>query len=137
MNIEWIKEQLQAAKVKKPVGNAVMNLLKQMSELELDEFSKQQVVDIFSKLSLGHAFVKENKTEVWVSVVSGHIKVTDQVRIKADAFSGNTGMIHNGRKGVVVAIRYGDIIVNTTDEKSPQLRGSHYPPDKLEKLVTK
>jgi hypothetical protein len=35
----------------------------------------------------------------------------------------------------VVAVRYGDIIIKTTDGKEPVLDGSHYSPYKLEKLV--
>ena len=44
-------------------------------------------------------------------------------------------MLHNGRRGVVVGVRYGDVIVKMTDGKEPALEGAHYPPQKLEKLI--
>ena len=44
-------------------------------------------------------------------------------------------MTHNGREGVVTAIRSGDIIVKTNDDRLPQLDGAHYSPDKLEKMI--
>jgi hypothetical protein len=55
--------------------------------------------------------------------------------VRADAFEGQLGTLHNGRRGVVVGVRYGDVIIKTTDGKTPVLEGAHYPPDKLEKLI--
>jgi hypothetical protein len=43
--------------------------------------------------------------------------------------------MHNGRRGRVVAVRYGDVIFNSTDNKKPLLEGAHYPPNFLEKLA--
>ena len=45
------------------------------------------------------------------------------------------GKIHNGRRGKIVSIRYGDIIVKTTDGKEPMMEGFHYTPQQLEKRV--
>jgi hypothetical protein len=70
-----------------------------------------------------------------VQVQPGFIKVSEVVRVKADAFDGELGALHNGRKGVVVGVRYGDVIIKSTDGKEPILEGAHYPPAKLEKLV--
>jgi hypothetical protein len=96
---------------------------------------KKQTIEMFSKLALGHIVIKEKKNENWVPVRPGDIKVTEQVRVKADAFDGELGMLHNGRRGVVVGVRYGDVIIKTTDGLEPQLEGAHYPPQKLEKLI--
>jgi hypothetical protein len=90
---------------------------------------------MFSKLALGHIVIKEKKNETWVPVRPGDIKVTEIVRVRADAFDGELGMVHNGRKGVVVGVRYGDVIIKSTDGKEPVLEGAHYPPQKLEKLI--
>ena len=53
-----------------------------------------------------------------------------------DAYEGDLGRVHNGRRGKVVAVRYGDVIFKSTDGKSPVLDGAHYTPYKLEKLVS-
>jgi hypothetical protein len=79
--------------------------------------------------------VKDKKDEVWVPVRPGDIRVAEKVRVRFDAFGGELGTIHNGRVGVVVGVRYGDVIIKTTDGKEPVLEGAHYPPDKMEKLI--
>jgi hypothetical protein len=96
---------------------------------------KDKTIEMFSVLAKGHVVVKEKKDESWIPVQAGDIKVTETVRVKADAFDGQLGTIHNGRRGVVVGVRYGDVIIKSTDGKEPLLDGAHYPPQKLEKLV--
>jgi len=135
LDIEWIKTQLQAARVRKPVGDATMKLIELFDSIELTEEQQQKTVEMFSKLSLGHAFVKDNKQETWIPARPGDIKVTDEVRVRADAYQGELGRLHNGRRGKVVGVRYGDIIFRSTDGKEPELDGAHYPPQMLEKLV--
>jgi hypothetical protein len=136
IDLNWVKEQLTQAKTKKIVGDSVLKLLDHadtLSDMSESDFTK--TIQIFSRLSLGHALIKENKNEVWVPVVPGQIKVADEVRVRSDAFSGSTGTMHNGRRGRVVAVRYGDVIFNSTDNKKPLLEGAHYPPNFLEKLA--
>lgn len=135
LDINWVKKQLQAARVRKPVGDATMKLIEVFDSLELTPEFRKKTVEMFSSLALGHVLVKDDKKELWVQARAGEIRVADTVRVRADAFDGKLGTLHNGRKGVVVAIRYGDIIVKSTDGKEPELSGAHYPPDKLEKLV--
>lgn len=136
LNMDWVKSQLQAAKVRKPVGDATLKLVELFDSFDnLTPEFKQKTIEMFSKLALGHVVIKENKDEVWVPVQPGFIKVTETVRVKADAFDGELGMIHNGRRGVVVGVRYGDVIIKTNDGKEPVLDGAHYPPQKLEKLL--
>ena len=137
LNMDWVKSQIQAAKVRKPVGDATLKLVEMFDSFDnLTPEFKKKTIELFSDLALGHAVVKENKDEVWVPVQPGFIKVTEIVRVKADAFDGELGMIHNGRRGVVVGVRYGDVIIKTNDGKEPVLDGAHYPPQKLEKLVS-
>lgn len=136
LDMGWVKTQLQAAKVRKPVGDATMKLVELFDTFELTEEHQKKTIEMFSKLAQGHAFIKENKNEVWVPCRPGDIRVAEQVRVKADAFQGEAGTLHNGRRGVVVAVRYGDVIFKSTDGKEPVLDGAHYPPDRLEKLVS-
>lgn len=137
---KWVTEQLQAAKVKVGSGKAIMKLLDTWSEIpDLSDAMKKEVLSVFSTLALGH-IIKEEENEndyIWTPLQPGQIVVGDVVRVKTDAFSDKLGPIHNGRRGTVVAVRYGDVIFNDTDGKKPELRGVHYSPYKLEKRVKK
>jgi hypothetical protein len=135
LDMNWVKTQLQAAKVRKPVGDATIALIELFDSFTLTDEQRAKVMEMFSLLGLGHAYVKTNKNELWMPVRPGDIKTADEVRVRADAYEGETGTLHNGRRGVVVGVRYGDVIIRSTDGKSPALEGAHYPPQMLEKLV--
>ena len=132
---EWAKEQFAAAKVRVVVGKSVLKLLETWKELELKPDHAKSAVEVFSKLALNHALVGPAKDEVWVPVQPGFLKVGEQVRVMNDAFSDSTGAMHNGRAGVVVAIRHGDVIIRSNDDKKPFLDGVHYSPYKLERRI--
>jgi len=135
-DFEWVKEQLTKARVKRGTGDAAIALLEAWDNIDLPDELHVEAIDVFSSLAKGHALVNsDDKDEKWAPAMAGHLKVADQVRVKKDAFNGDLGKMHNGRKGVIIAIRYGDIIVNSSDNKVPKLEGSHYSPNYLEKKV--
>jgi hypothetical protein len=126
VDMNWVKQQLTENKTKRVVGDTVIKLLNTWTEVkgtdpdpEKDQANLSQVIELFSKIALGHAIVKENKNENWVPAQAGALVVADDVRVKWNAFDGEKGKIHNGRRGKIVSIRYGDIIVKTTDGKEP------------------
>jgi hypothetical protein len=133
---EWIKEQLSLSKTTKASQEAIVKLLDAWSEITTKSKEFQtDVVEKFSKLAVGSPiFIPVNPKEVWVPAMPGRISVGDEVLVKEDAFEGDLAPIHNGRRGRVVAIRYGDIIVNSIDGLNPALVGSHYSPYHLLKL---
>ena len=138
VNFDWVRQQLQEAKAKVGAGNAVLELLKVWSEQnKLSEKSAEEAIQMFSKLALGTVLVQPgvDSNEVWIPAMPGQLVVGDEVRVLADAFSDTVGVTHNGRRGRVVAIRYGDVIFKSTDGKDPVLDGTHYSPYKLEKRV--
>ena len=142
VDMNWVKQQLTENKTKRVVGDTVIKLLNTWTEVkgtdpdpEKDQANLSQVIELFSKIALGHAIVKENKNENWIPAQAGSLVVADDVRVKWNAFDGEKGMIHNGRRGKIVSIRYGDIIMKTTDGKEPMLEGYHYTPQQLEKRV--
>lgn len=141
VNYEWVKEQLQAAKVKVGSGKAIIKLLEAWEEIpKMSESMSEETLSVFSKLAKGIAFlVEEDENDYrWTPLQPGQIVVGDVVRVKADAFQDpKLGPLHNGRRGTVVAVRYGDVIFNDTDGKAPALRGIHYSPYKLEKRSRK
>jgi len=138
INMDWVKEQLTQNKTRKMTGDAVLELLdawKNVKKPPKTDISKE-VVELFSKLALGHALVKEDKNENWIPAQPGAIKVTDVVRVKFDAFDEGSGRYFlNGRRGKVVGVRYGDIVIKSDDGKTPPLDGVHFRPENLEKLV--
>ena len=135
INEKWIKEQMQDAKVKVGVGNALLKLIATWEQLKISDSQQKEVLALFNKLALGHAVTPDVPNEVWIDAQPGAITVGDQVRVKLDAYQGSTGSLHNGRRGKVVGIRYGDIIFKSSDGREPNLDGSHYSPHQLQKRV--
>jgi hypothetical protein len=139
VNYDWVRQQLQEAKVKVGSGNAVLRLLELWESMEkLTPNLAKEAAEVFSKLAVGKPLVspvEDAPDEQWVPVQPGKIVVGDEVRVLADAFTDKAGILHNGRRGRVVAVRYGDIIFTSTDNRSPELNGVHYSPYKLEKRI--
>lgn len=138
VNFEWVKQQLEEAKAKVGSGNAVLNLLETWSkEVKLSPNLAKEAIEMFSKLALNEALTtpQVDKDEVWVPARPGDLVVGDEVRVATNAFKDSTGAIHNGRRGKIIAIRYGDIIFKSTDGKQPDLEGVHYAPERLEKRI--
>ena len=100
----WVREQMQAARVKVGTGNAVLKLLETRETLKLTDNQVKEVLQFFSVFAKGHAVIEENPEEFWVDARPGAITMGDEVRVKATAFDGDTGKIHNGRRGKVVEI---------------------------------
>ena len=140
-DMDWVKEQLTQNKTKKAVGDSVLKLLTVWDEVKeknesVKNINPQDIVDIFSKLAMGYALIQENKNENWIKAQIGQIKVADTVRISFNAFDESTGKSSlNGRRGRIVAVRSGDIIIKTDDGKMPVLDGLHVRPEFLEKLI--
>ena len=138
VNYEWVNQQMAEAKVKIGSGKAVMELLRVWETMEkLSPGLAKEAVAVFSKLALSKPILEpvDEPDAVWVPAQPGQIGMGDEVRVLSDAFDDKTGVLHNGRRGKVIAVRYGDIIVNSTDGKSPELKGVHYSPYKLEKRI--
>lgn len=135
INYNWVKEQFAASRTRVGVGKSVLKLLKTWEEIELDDAQSQQALEIFSKVAMGHSLVVISPEEFWVDAQRGQLVVGDVVRVKHDAFSGDLGYIHNGRRGIIVGIRSGDIIFRSTDDSEPVLDGTHYKPEVLQKKV--
>ena len=140
-DMDWVKEQITQNKTKKAVGDSVLKLLAVWDEVKeknesVKNINPQDIVDIFSKLAMGYALIQENKNENWIKAQIGQIKVADTVRISFNAFDESTGKSSlNGRRGRIVAVRSGDIIIKTDDGKMPVLDGLHVRPEFLEKLI--
>jgi hypothetical protein len=138
VNYEWVRQQLEEAKAKVGSGTAVLKLLETWEQMsKLSPKMAEEAIELFSKLALGKPAVAPASpiNEVWIPLQPGNITVGDEVRVLFDAFSDKAGIMHNGRRGKVIAVRYGDVIFKSTDGKSPELNGVHYSPYKLEKRI--
>jgi hypothetical protein len=136
INFDWVRQQMQDAKVKIGTGTALLALLETWNAQKLSDNQLKETIEYFSKLAAGEN-IYEDKTvdEVWVPAMPGQLTVGDEVRVLSNAFSDKAGVTHNGRRGKIIAIRYGDVIFKSTDGKTPDLEGVHYSPYKLEKRV--
>ena len=135
VDYQWVREQLQAHKIRVGVGNTVLELLAAWEKGKHSSKQNQEVIELFTKFAQNIPLTEEAPDETWVPAQPGNIVVGDVIRVKIDAFTDETGRIHNGRRGKVVAVRYGDVIFKSTDGKTPLLDGVHYSPYTLEKRI--
>lgn len=131
----WADAQLVQASVPETLSSPVRRLLNTWRGIHHDPADRNEIIRLFSELARGHALeVPENNGYTWVAVRPGQISVADVVRVKLNAYAGDIGQRHNGRVGRVVAIRSGDVIVNTIDD-GPPFEGTHHSPHALDKRV--
>lgn len=132
VNYDWINQQFAAAKVRIGTGKAVLKLLKTWEEIEVTPEQAKEIFSILSRVALGHSLVETPKNEVWVQAQAGQLKVGEVIRVRADAFDGDKGILYNGSIGKIGAIRSGDVIFGSADQK---VNGVHFRPADLEKRV--
>lgn len=132
---EWAEDQMRRVSSDPDTIEHVLGLIRFWIEAEIPEEQAEAVLTVFKGLAQGHSLVPDAPEETWVQARRGFLTVGDRVRVRHDAFAGEAGLTHNGRRGKIVAIRSGDIIVRSDDDVKPFLDGVHYPPDKLEKRV--
>jgi hypothetical protein len=137
IDMDWVRDQMTRGKVKQGAGTSVLRLLEVWNTMNHTDKSAKEAIEVFSKLAMGHAIAEEKPPMqgTWVPCQPGQIKVAEIVRVKSDAFTNVQGERHNGRVCRVVAVRYGDIICKSIDDREPVLDGTHYSPHDLEKLI--
>lgn len=134
---EWVYAQLSEKKPTQVAGDAAVNLMKVWSEIKLNPQQSKETVELFSKLALGEPLVIPiEEDEQWVLARPGAISVGDEMMVLPDAYDNpELAVIHNGRRGRVVRISYGNIVLKYTDGKEPYVDSSHHSPHKLLKRV--
>lgn len=135
----WAREQMSKAGVPQGLQLLIEKLLgtywQQAAQDEYDPATAENVLGVFSELAKGHTLISENEEEVWVAAKSGSLTVGEEIRVKRNAYDGPAGLVHNGRRGVITAIRYGDIHVRYTDGEELNTPFIKHPPSALEKRV--
>lgn len=137
IDIEWARAQMKAADLLQPTQSAVERLLVELDKMMLSDAATTAVTATFTRLAQGHALVTEqaHPSEVWVQARPGSLVVADEVRVKADAYDGVVGTNHNGRRGNIVAIRYGNVYVKYHDNRAATAESMHHKPAALEKRM--
>lgn len=135
VDFNWVQEQLDSASVKPEVAEVVISLLETWETLEYDSGNLKEVTEIFTELIHNRALLPAESTEVWVEALRGSIHTGDVIRVRFDAFDGDQGRYHNGRVGKVIGVRHGDVIMRSTDNKSPNIDGARYDTKYLERRV--
>jgi hypothetical protein len=123
-NFDWIRDQLSGASTPEGQASAVLELLTRWDAMEVPEEFREDTLKLFTDLAMGHTLYLPNPDEVWVDARAGDLVIRDIVRVKRDAFTGVLGTVHNGRVGVIVGVRYGDIVVRSTKSPSSTVRGT-------------
>jgi hypothetical protein len=138
--LAWAVLQLEDASVSDEVKNGLIPLLTifyaQTHEIE----ARSQVLDLFDSLAHLHAIrPRTDGPEMWVQAKAGQVGVGDRVRVRSDAVDGANpqAIYYNGRRGVIVAIRRGDIFVAYRDGKEPKSpdTGLNIPVSWMEKRI--
>lgn len=133
---EWENEQMKLARLSPDDRAVVRRLLDAYYRNPLEVRNRQAIMETFAKLSDGEALVVPDlPTERWEAANPGRLHQRDTVRVRFDAYKDDAGRMHNGRRGRVIAVRYGDIVVRYEDGRQPPFDAVHHPPAKLERLI--
>lgn len=134
----WVSRQLDGIKADKRVNEATVDLLDAFSsivdELSLNDDEQRTVLGYVQKLHLGHALVKDKSDEKWGPVIPGEYSVGNTVRVRADAYTGHHGILHNGKRGRITAVHQAKAVVLYDDAPSSE-HSFYHEPAKLERLL--
>lgn len=123
----WATNQLEDVQAPEREAKLVMRMLEEWWDDQLEPGDDPwQALGWFEQLARGKALPTPEQADVnwrWEQARPGGLVVRDYVRVKADAYEGDTGRMHNGRSGYIVRISAGDILVKYDDGKLPELVG--------------
>ena len=134
---DWELNQIDKSELSDKEKQSIKKLLSSFWALPLEDSERTNVTSAFESLVNGKAIVVETQEPQyhWEPARPGALVVRDWVRVKSDAYKGDAGLLHNGREGVIVAMRYGDIHVRY-DDKHGTSHPIKHSPHALEKRYT-
>ncbi len=136
---DWARQQLEEHAATTPAeDDVVMRMLEEWWDARLvtGVDDPWRALGVFEQLARGRALETPAEAEHrWVQARPGALVMRDRVRVRADAYPGRVGQLHNGRAGVIVGVRNGDIIVKY-DNASNDVQPTHHSPHALEKRTT-
>lgn len=138
-NWGWVSRELAGAKVSQDVNETSVMVLQKLEQMQakfdLSDDDVRVVLDCVHKLGLGHSIAVEEKPEKWGPVVPGAYSIGDTIRVKPDAYEGERGTKHNGKRGRVTAARDGLVLCVYEDAFSADIQYRHAPV-KLQRLLS-
>lgn len=129
-----LHDQFMLDKTDPHVVGRIMALLEVLEDGPQDDAKLDEVLEKFSKLAKGQMIADPEPDAKWLSGAVQTPGVGQTVRVPVDKFTGQRGQALNGRVGKVVAIRYGDVIFNTTDDLE-YIEGLRLRPHELETKI--
>jgi hypothetical protein len=140
MTSKWgfVSKQLAEVRANEPVAAVTVELLRTLESeteaWELTDAEQQTVLDYVQKLSQGHSLGAEEADENWGPVVPGEYNIGDTVRVKSDAYTGDHGLRHNGKRGRIIAVHQSKTVVLYDDAPNSEESFFHEPYN-LERLT--
>lgn len=128
----WVHDQLEKMNASEKAKEAVKAMADALNEVGVAARDATTAANALAELVKGHSLLPEETEEAWMPVIPGLVHSGDVVRVRHDAFEGDMAKKHNGRVGVVLFVRSGDISVRMTDGLSPNLDGARYRAEHLE-----
>ena len=130
----WVATQLAGAQHDQATKDAVVFVLETLRKQDLTDEQEQAALHAARELAAGHSIAQEETKERWGPVIPGAYAVKDIVRVKSNAFDGDLGRRHNGKRGRVVASRNGLVMVVLDDSPSSEIQ-MRYKPEHLERKL--
>ena len=130
----WVSKQLAETDADQETRDAVVYVLELLRKQNLSDDQEKRVMTLASRLAAGHAVAVTPKNDRWGPVIPGAYAIKDVVSVKADAFDGELGQRHNGKRGRVVASRNGFVMVVLDDSPSSEIQ-MRYKPEHLERKL--
>ncbi len=130
IDFDKLHEQLKLSKTSPTVIRAVKTLGEAFNSADISDEDLDEILSKFDKLARGHLLVEPEPDARWLSGAARTPGVGQTVRVPLTQYQDRRSTL-NGRVGRVVAVRYGDVIVNTTDDGEPY-EGLRFRPHELE-----
>lgn len=130
----WVSKQLESTDFDQVTKDTVVYVLELIRKEDLTDDQERNVLNTALKLAAGHSVAKTPEDERWGPVIPGAYAVRDVVRVRDNAFEGELGTRHNGKRGRVVATRNGLVMVVLDDSPSSEIQ-MQYKPEHLERKL--
>lgn len=130
-NEKWLADQFSADKTSPETARKIISLLKTWDGLSVEDGQEDEILGRFVKLAKKQMIADPEPDAKWLAGSIQTPGVGQTVRVPPDKFTGHRGQSLNGRVGKVVAVRYGDVIFNTTDDLE-YIEGIRLRPHELE-----
>jgi hypothetical protein len=111
---EWAAAQLKKSGTDQVTTTSVLRLIELWDTMSFgsDVERRDNVLNLFGELARSHALAASDPTPyTWISANTAKPRQHDRVRVRLDAYTGETGTMLNGEEGVVARIARGTLVI--------------------------